>query len=169
MKKNHTEQDPATAQSRSPPKTAHPHDRLFKEVFSTREAQQDLVSMALPAEITSRFRMNTVRESSQETGTGRMDLLLTVETKDDTTEYVYVLVEHKSYRDRTVAVQLLGYVAGIMKKHGTLPMPVIHPRMHGRAAISTEWIRDQAGGVLPWCENLDRPDGVDRVARTGRA
>ena len=105
----------------------HPHDRLFKEVFSTQEAQQDLVCMALPAEITSRFRMNTVRESGQETGSGRMDLLLTVETKDGSAEYVYVLVEHKSYRDRTVAVQLLGYVAGIMKRHKALPMPVIHP------------------------------------------
>ncbi|MDA3950773.1 MAG: Rpn family recombination-promoting nuclease/putative transposase [Spirochaeta sp.] len=108
-------------------KSVHPHDRLFKEVFSTREAQKDLIQMALPAGITSRFLMGTVRDAGQETGSGRMDLLLTVETIDDTTEYVYVLVEHKSYRDQTVAVQLLGYVAGIMRRHGKLPMPIIHP------------------------------------------
>jgi hypothetical protein len=108
-------------------KPAHRHDRLFKEVFSTVEAQQDLVQMALPPEITSRFRIDTVRDAGQETGSGRMDLLLTVETIDDTTEYVYVLVEHKSYHHRTVAVQLLGYVAGVMRKHGNLPMPVVHP------------------------------------------
>ncbi|MDA3950771.1 MAG: Rpn family recombination-promoting nuclease/putative transposase [Spirochaeta sp.] len=119
--------DVASTRSRSPTKTTHPHDRLFKEVFSTVEAQQDLVGMALPAEITSRFRMETVRDAGQETGSGRMDLLLTVETIDDSTEYVYVLLEHKSYRDAKVAVQLLGYVAGIMRKHGTLPMPIIHP------------------------------------------
>jgi len=34
---------PASAQPPSPTKAAHPHDRLFKEVFSTTEAQQDLV------------------------------------------------------------------------------------------------------------------------------
>jgi hypothetical protein len=83
--------------------------------------------MALPPEITSRFRMDTVRHAGQETGSGRMDLLLTAETIDHTTEYVYVLVEHKSYHHQTVAVQLLGYVAGIMRKHGNLPTPVVHP------------------------------------------
>ncbi|MDA3949821.1 MAG: Rpn family recombination-promoting nuclease/putative transposase [Spirochaeta sp.] len=118
---------PASTRPRSPSKSAHSHDRLFKEVFSTVEAQQDLVRMALPEELTSRFRIDTVRDAGQETGSGRMDLLLTVETIDETTEYVYVLLEHKSYRDATVAVQLLGYVAGIMRKHGTLPMPIIHP------------------------------------------
>jgi hypothetical protein len=121
---------PAAAQPPSPTKTAYPHDRLFKEVFSTVEAQQDLVRLALPPEITSRFRLETVRDASEELAgvtRGRADLLLSVETTDDTTEYVYVLVEHKSYRVRTVAVQLLGYVAGIMRKHGTLPMPVVHP------------------------------------------
>ncbi len=127
MKKKHTEQDSASAQSRSPTKTAHPHDRLFKEVFSTKEAQQDLVSMALPAEITSRFRMNTVRESGQETGSGRMDLLLTVETTDGSSEYVYVLVEHKSYPAPMVAVQLLGYIGGILKRYRKPPVPIIHP------------------------------------------
>jgi hypothetical protein len=118
------------AQPPSPTKTAHPHDRLFKEVFSTTEAQQDLVRLALPPEITSRFRLETVRDASEESAgvtRGRADLLLSVETADDTTEYVYVLVEHKSFRDPTVAVQLLGYVAGIMRKHGKLPMPVVHP------------------------------------------
>ena len=126
----HDAESAPTDASAPPPsrtKTAHPHDRFFKEIFATQEAQQDLVRIALPTKITTRFRMETVRDAGQETGSGRMDLLLTVETIDDTTEYVYVLVEHKSYRDATVAVQLLGYVAGIMRKHGTLPMPVIHP------------------------------------------
>jgi predicted transposase YdaD len=90
--------------------------------------------MALPPVITSRFQIDTVREAGQETGSSPMDLLLTVETIDDTTEYVYVLVEHKSYPAPLVAVQLLGYVAGVMKKHGNAPVPVIHPVVfyHGK-------------------------------------
>jgi hypothetical protein len=121
---------PASAQPPSPTKAAHPHDRLFKEVFSTTEAQQDLVRLALPPEITSRFRLETVRDASEELAgvtRGRADLLLSVETTGDTTEYIYVLVEHKSYPAPLVAVQLLGYVAGIMKKHGNAPVPVIYP------------------------------------------
>ncbi|MDA3951101.1 MAG: hypothetical protein PF508_17975, partial [Spirochaeta sp.] len=49
--------DHAAAPPSSSTDTAHPHDRLFKEVFSTVEAQQDLVRMALPEELTSRFRI----------------------------------------------------------------------------------------------------------------
>ena len=92
----------------------HPHDRMFKEIFSTVEAQQDLVRLALPQEITSRFQMNTLRESAQETKTGRIDLLLEVQTKSGVTEGVYILVEHKSSNSPLVAVQLLEYVGGIM-------------------------------------------------------
>lgn len=45
----------------------------------------------------------TLREAAQETGSGRMDLLLSVETAYDRSAYVYFLVEHKSYQSRTVA------------------------------------------------------------------
>ena len=56
-----------------------------------------------------------------------MDLLLTVETIDGATEYVYVLVEHKSYPASMVAVQLLGYIGGILKRYRKPPVPIIHP------------------------------------------
>jgi|GEM_PF-2037298 len=105
----------------------HPHDRMFKEIFSTVEAQQDLVRLALPQEITARFRMDTLRESAQETKTGRIDLLLEVETQSGVTESVYVLVEHKSSNSPLVAVQLLEYVGGILRRTGKPPLPVIHP------------------------------------------
>jgi predicted transposase YdaD len=53
--------------------------------------------------------------------------VLTVETIDDTTELVYVLVEHKSRPAPVVAVQLMGYVAEIMKCYRKPPIPVVHP------------------------------------------
>lgn len=105
----------------------HPHDRLFKEIFSTIEAQQDLVTLSLPRKITAHFRMNTLRESAQETKTGRIDLLLEVQTKSGATEDVYILVEHKSSNAPLVAVQLLEYVGGILRRMGKPPLPVIHP------------------------------------------
>lgn len=81
----------------------HPHDRMFKEIFSTPEAREDLVRLALPPDITAHFRMDTLRESGQETKTGRIDLLLEVETRNDAIELVYILVEHKS-RDSPLVV-----------------------------------------------------------------
>ena len=41
--------------------SAKPHDKFFRLVFSTPEAQQDLISLALPPEITNTFRMETVK------------------------------------------------------------------------------------------------------------
>jgi hypothetical protein len=146
---------------------AHPHDRIFKEIFAVPEAQQDLVTMALPPAITSRFRLETIRDAGQESGSGRADLVLTVETTDDTTELVYVLVEHKSRPAPLVAVQLMGYVAEVMKRRKNPPVPVVYPRTHGRAAISTEWIRDQASRFLPWPGEMDRADGAHRASPAG--
>jgi predicted transposase/invertase (TIGR01784 family) len=132
---------------------AHPHDRIFKEIFAAMDAQQDLVTMVLPPEITSRFRQETIRDAGQEGGSGRADLVLTVETIDDTTEYVYVLVEHKSRPAPMVAVQLMGYVAEIMKRHMKPPIPVVYPVVfyHGRErwTVPTELTALHAPGSVP--------------------
>jgi len=106
-------------------KPAKPHEKLFRLVFSTREAQQDLIRLAFPPEITYTCRMETVRdvgeiieEAEDSPGkhfaieSGAVDLLLSVQTTFGTEELVYILVEHKSYRDKRVAIQLLRYVAG---------------------------------------------------------
>jgi len=107
---------------------------------STPEAQQDLITLALPPKITNTFRMETVRdvgETIEEAKSpsakpfapesGAVDLLLSVQTTFGTEELVYILVEHKSYRDTRVAIALLRYVAGLYHKWEKLPLPVIRP------------------------------------------
>ena len=93
-----------------------PHDRLFKEVFSTREAQQDLVGWRCRRRSppVSAWRRCVNRDKKRERPDGPAS-----HRRDERrrTEYVYVLVEHKSYPAPMVAVQLLGYVGGILKRY----------------------------------------------------
>ena len=58
---------------------------------------------------------------------GRLDLLLSVEDRNERTHLIYVLVEHKSYPDNRVALQLMHYMAGLWRQWNKLPLPVIHP------------------------------------------
>lgn len=180
------------------------HDEIFRLVFSTREAQQDLIRLALPRPVTRRFRMDTVRDVPGEVsgaGTqartassedrelmadkteapetvqtersgptlrhdswlrpGQADLLLSVQTVEGSEELVYVVVEHKSYPDKRVAVQLLRYVAGLWHRWRRLPLPVIHPVVlyHGPEpwSVPTELVglhrpapsRPSLGGATP--------------------
>ena len=143
----------------------HPHDRIFREIFAATDAQQDLVMMALPPEITSRFRLETIRDAGQESAGGRADLVLTVETIDNTTEYVYVLVEHKSRTTAPmVAVQLMGYVAEIMKRHVKPPVPIVHPLVfyHGREkwTVPTELTGASHAGVRPHQSTTRSTSGI---------
>ena len=105
-----------------PQEDTQPHDNLFRTTFTTPEAQQDLVQLALPGRITRHYRLETLRAAAGnvhgDTGKeivapGQVDLLLSVETDSGSRELIYILVEHKSYPDRHVAVQLLRNVAGV--------------------------------------------------------
>lgn len=136
------------------------HDQLFRRIFSDRKAQQDLVSLALPEGLVATFRMETLRDVSDQVHgeetpdsipsrkdaaeeqrtsrafprPGQIDLLLSVEDISSRIHLVYVLVEHKSYPDNRVALQLLHYMAGLWRQWNQLPLPVIHPVVlyHGK-------------------------------------
>jgi len=128
------------------------HDQLFRRIFSDRGAQEDLLSLALPHELVATFRMETLRDVSEqvqreepqrpETGStevddrsafsrfprpGRIDLLVSVEDASERGHLVYILVEHKSYPDNRVALQLMHYMAGLWRQWNTPPLRIIHP------------------------------------------
>jgi hypothetical protein len=50
-----------------------------------------------------------------------------VEDTSSRLHFVYILVEHKSYPDNRVALQLMHYMAGLWRQWNQLPLPVIHP------------------------------------------
>lgn len=129
------------------------HDQLFRRVFSDQRAQQDLISLALPESLLATFRMETLRDVSDQVHgeeapgssssgadnaeerktshafprPGQIDLLLSVEDTSSQLHFVYILVEHKSYPDNRVALQLMHYMAGLWRQWNQLPLPVIHP------------------------------------------
>ena len=102
------------------------HDKLFRAVFSDPAHAQALVRDQLPNEIAGlladtpprivpgSFIDEDLRES-------QADLLLEVSLVDGGSAFVYVLVEHKSYLDPELVLQVLGYMVRIWRdyvRHG---------------------------------------------------
>jgi predicted transposase YdaD len=111
----------------------NPHDHFVRRTFDVAENTRALVKMYLPASILCNLRLETL-EPCRETFLGanehekRLDLLYTARLHDDTPVLVYLLLEHKSYIDRHIALQLLGYVLRILewrKRNGQPPCVVI--------------------------------------------
>ena len=127
-----------------------PHDTLFRIITTDEEVQQDLIRIAIP-DLAPQIQMSSVRAVPDTFTKGaQADLLLTARENNGTHHLIYILVEHKSYADRNVAVQLWGYVAAICKRwieheksdrsteHGgsrQQTLPRIHPVVlyHGNA------------------------------------
>ena len=103
-----------------------PHDTLFRAVFSDPVRARALLRDQLPNEIAGlladtpprivpgSFIDEDLRES-------QADLLLEVSLVDGGSAFVYVLVEHKSYLDPELVLQVLGYMVRIWRdyvRHG---------------------------------------------------
>ena len=118
-----------------------PHDEIFRTMASDPYAQQDLLAIALPG-IVSQVDLSTLTTvDATFTGGKQADLLLSVQGTDGSPQLIYMLMEHKSYSDPVVAVQLFRYLGAIWQQQwvtrksserGSLPM--IHPVVlyHGR-------------------------------------
>ena len=123
-----------------------PHDEIFRTMASDPHAQRDLLAIALP-DIVSQVDLSTLTAvDATFTGGKQADLLLSVQGTDGSPQLIYMLMEHKSYSDPVVAVQLFRYLGAIWQQQwvhqraadrGSLP--VIHPVVfyHGRAPWKT--------------------------------
>ena len=99
----------------------NPHDRLFKEIWSEREAAADFVSRYLPEDVRGLIAPNTVELCKDSFVSADLreyfsDLLyrVSIEGRDG---YLYVLLEHKSWAPLLICYQLLGYIKGIWDMH----------------------------------------------------
>jgi predicted transposase/invertase (TIGR01784 family) len=123
-------------------KLPNPHDKFFKEVWSRSEVAWDFLSHYLPAAVVDRFTPSAVSLSKDSFIDERFrehfsDLLYRVELREGGSAYVYVLLEHKSYPDKWVCLQLLRYLLRIwelqIKQDATQLTPVIPLVLyHGR-------------------------------------
>jgi predicted transposase/invertase (TIGR01784 family) len=119
----------------------NPHDRLFKEIWSDREAATDFLGRYFPEGVRRLVELDTLEICKDSFVTGELreyfsDLLYRV-SMNGRDSYLYLLLEHKSWAHRTIALQLLGYIKGIWDLHLKqvgLPLPPVIPFVlyHGR-------------------------------------
>ncbi|NOY08259.1 MAG: Rpn family recombination-promoting nuclease/putative transposase, partial [Spirochaetes bacterium] len=100
------------------------HDKFFKELFSQKENVKDFLKVALPSGIVSEINF----DKTEPEGTEYIDKEykktfsdIVVKTKlkrggDAGDAVIYILFEHKSYRDKRVMLQLLSYMLKMWKR-----------------------------------------------------
>ena len=120
------------------------HDKFFKEIFTRREALKDFLTQALPQPIAALVDLESLEylkdsfidENLRERFS---DLLLQVAFKDHGPGYLYLLFEHKSYREPRIALHLPRYMVKIwdacVKQDRLLPVIVPLVFHHGRDSM----------------------------------
>ncbi|MCP4671650.1 MAG: Rpn family recombination-promoting nuclease/putative transposase, partial [Desulfobacula sp.] len=102
--------------------THHFHDKLFKQVFSDPEHAASFFRGCLPSRTLDVLDINSLIRIDgtffdKEFVESRTDILFKVNTKDGSVNYIYVLLEHKSYPDHSTPLQILNYMVRIWRKH----------------------------------------------------
>jgi predicted transposase/invertase (TIGR01784 family) len=127
-------------------KINHPHDKFFKKMFGEIVIAKDFLQNYLPDEILKITDLSNVTHEKESFIEKDMeeyysDLLFrtNINGKDS---YIYFLIEHKSYIDRVVAIQILEYIVKIWKlKAKKNKVPLVIPMLvyHGEK----EWKVDK--------------------------
>jgi len=99
----------------------NPHDKFFRITFGDLDIATDFLRNYLPTNIVAQLNFSTLRlsessfvdESLQEF---RSDRLYEITTWEENPLLLYVLVEHKSYPDKWVLLQMLGYMVKIWEQ-----------------------------------------------------
>jgi hypothetical protein len=99
----------------------NPHAMFFEKVFSREDVAQDFLQNYLSETIVNRLDLSTLHlenESfiSNELKSSQADLLFSVRTINEQILFIYILLEHKSFIDRWVMLQLLGYIVKICER-----------------------------------------------------
>ena len=103
------------------PEIINPHAMFFEKVFSRKDVAQDFLQNYLLETVVKRLDLSTIhleKESfiSNELKSSQTDLLFRIKTIDKKNLFIYILLEHKSYIDRWLMMQLLGYIVKICER-----------------------------------------------------
>jgi predicted transposase/invertase (TIGR01784 family) len=122
-------------------KIPNPHDRLFKDVLSRKDAARDFLSNYLPRDLLPHIDLDTleilkdsfVQDDLREYFS---DLVYKV-SLSGRSSYVYLLFEHKSHPEKHVSLQLLSYLQalwGLQLRQQGMPLSVVIPIVfyHGK-------------------------------------
>jgi len=110
------------------------HDAFVKQTLGRIDLAQNFLQTYLPEEIRAEMDLSTLKACKGEYVDPKLrkhffDLLFEVQRQGEPS-FVYILVEHKSYPDKKVAFQLLGYMAKIWQQsmqQGEDKAPLILP------------------------------------------
>ena len=99
----------------------NPHAMFFEKVFSREDVSRDFLQNYLSETIVNQLDLSTLhleKESfiSNELKSSQADLLFRVRTIDEQIVFIYILLEHKSFIDRWVLLQLLAYIVKICER-----------------------------------------------------
>jgi predicted transposase/invertase (TIGR01784 family) len=117
-------------------KPENPHDVIFRSYFSEPEVTERLLAEHAPKDVFAAIRPGKMSLVPGSFITDKMrqlhtDLLFKVELKTGDPAYVYLLLEHKSYSDPLIPLQLLCYKCNIWSSLNNRkpkpPLPPIYP------------------------------------------
>ncbi|MBF0498431.1 MAG: Rpn family recombination-promoting nuclease/putative transposase [Deltaproteobacteria bacterium] len=129
--------------------TSTHHDKFFKKVFSDLDVAQDFLDHYLPSQVRHVLALDTLKVIQGSFVDRRLkahysDLVYQVDMNSLRQAYVCILMEHKSYLDRWVPVQLLRYMVQIWghvlsQRQAVEYLPVIIPLVIYHGPSTWRW------------------------------
>jgi predicted transposase/invertase (TIGR01784 family) len=127
-----------------------PHDSFFKKVFRDVNNTRDFLKSYLPKELSKRIDFNTMTMSDTEKDDAKYKksyLDLSVQCRlDDKESQIYIIFEHKAYRDNLTIIQILSYCLLVWedeiranKKTLTPIIPFIFYHGEGNSGLKTNF------------------------------
>ena len=131
------------------------HDIFFKEIYADKKYSLDIFKLVLTPSELSLFDWKTLKSEmtsfiDTEQREKRMDITFSVKLKrGKQTARILFLLEHKSYRDDDLLVQMLEYQTGIYRRSRNLVIPILV--YHGK---EKKWrgvlnFQDSLAGLTP--------------------
>lgn len=119
-----------------------PHDKFFKETLGDPEIAKDFLANYLPESLSGKMDLSSLQRQSGSFVDENLqeyfaDLLYRVQLSGRES-YLYFLLEHKSYSDPDIALQLLNYIVSVYrhlrKKEKKAKLPAVIPLVfyHGK-------------------------------------
>lgn len=119
----------------------NPHDVFVRRILSRKSEAVSLIENYLPPEIVEKIELESLKLTQESfidenLRSHHTDLLFRASLKNGEISFIYLLLEHKSSPDKTIAFQLLRYMMQIWEKSlKTASFPLIIPLVlyHGKA------------------------------------
>lgn len=148
---------------------SNPHDKFFKEALSYPEVARDFLAQQLPSDVLTHIDLNTLELQKDtfvdpELAEHFSDMLYRVQTREDTAVYLYLLLEHKSYPDPFIALQLLRYLVRIWEQdlrekqpqlRQVLPLVVYHGSKKWRVSTNFAGLFTGNEALRPYWPHFD--------------